>query len=91
MVEFWKGEKGMKKTILTIGEPMTIDAQQIAGVFAYKFAKLGFHVTLSNHDKAVMLYVKKHYIFHQIIIQKGHRMTINEIDKCFEEVKRALV
>lgn len=81
----------MEKTMLTIGEPMTLEAEQIAGVFAYKFAKLGFHVSVSNHEEAVMVYVKKHDIYNVITFQKGHKMTINATDKFFEEVKRALV
>lgn len=91
MKKFWEYEKGMEKTMLTIGEPMTLEAEQIAGVFAYKFAKLGFHVFVSNHEEAVMVYVKKHDIYNGITFQKGHRMTINALDKFFEEVKRALV
>lgn len=89
MVKFRKGEKEMKKTFLRIGEPMTLDAEQSAGVFAYKLAKLGYVVfTYSDECFAVVRVIGKLGQINSMYFSKKYKRTIAEIDKMFDEFER---
>lgn len=89
MVEFWKGEKEMEQTFLRIGEPMTLEAEQAAGVFAYKLAKLGYYVfTYSDECFAVVRVIGRYGQVNSMYFSKKGKRTIAEIDKLFDEFER---
>lgn len=90
MKKFWEYEKGMEETMITIGVQMTLNASQTAGIFAYKFAKKGYETYISEDEYFVIVHVRKHEFFNSVHLPKKYKRTINEIDKLFYEMERAL-